>query len=62
MLSARPQNRKFTNLLVSSWALVLLVAVAAEGDIKRTASGRPDLTGTYDVATLTPFDNRLVGR
>ena len=56
MLSARPQNRKFTNLLVSSWALVLLVAVAAEGDIKRTASGRPDLSGTYDVATLTPFE------
>ncbi len=30
-------------------------AMAAEGDIKRTAGGRPDLSGTYDAATLTPF-------
>ena len=36
---------------------VLLAAgplVAAE-DVPRTASGRPDLTGTYDAATLTPL-------
>ncbi|MEE2778778.1 MAG: hypothetical protein VYE73_18700 [Acidobacteriota bacterium] len=33
-----------------------LPAWAAEGDgIQRTASGRPDLSGTYDVATLTPL-------
>ena len=30
---------------------------AVEGaDVPRTASGRPDLSGTYDVATLTPFE------
>ena len=26
------------------------------GEIPRTASGRPDLSGTYDVATLTPLE------
>jgi hypothetical protein len=30
-------------------------AVMAEDEIPRTASGRPDLTGTYDAATLTPL-------
>ncbi len=25
------------------------------GDLPRTASGRPDLSGTYDIANLTPF-------
>ena len=37
--------------------LVLAPAVAAQnGDIPRTASGRPDLSGTYDVSTLTPME------
>ena len=31
------------------------VAAAQNGDIPRTASGRPDLSGTYDVGTLTPM-------
>ncbi len=31
------------------------VAGAQSGDIPRTASGRPDLSGTYDVSTLTPL-------
>ena len=31
------------------------VAGAQSGDIPRTASGRPDLSGTYDVSTLTPM-------
>jgi hypothetical protein len=41
-----------------SLALVLSApGLAAEGaDIPRTASGKPDLSGTYDVATLTPFE------
>ena len=30
-------------------------AVAQNGDIPRTPSGRPDLSGTYDVSTLTPM-------
>ena len=31
-------------------------ALAQRGDIPRTSSGRPDLSGTYDVATLTPME------
>ena len=30
-------------------------ALAQSADIPRTASGRPDLSGTYDIATLTPL-------
>ena len=32
------------------------VAAAQNGDILRTPSGRPDLSGTYDVSTLTPME------
>ena len=32
------------------------IAVAQTGDIPRTPSGRPDLSGTYDVSTLTPME------
>ncbi|MDA1092438.1 MAG: hypothetical protein O3A25_04070 [Acidobacteria bacterium] len=31
------------------------VAAGQTGDIPRTSSGRPDLSGTYDVSTLTPM-------
>ena len=31
------------------------VAAAQNGDIPRTPSGRPDLSGTYDTSTLTPM-------
>ncbi len=30
-------------------------ALASEGDIPRTPSGHPDLSGTYNIATLTPM-------
>ena len=37
--------------------LALASAVGAQdGDIPRTASGRPDLSGSYDVSTLTPME------
>lgn len=36
--------------------LVLSPAQAQDESIARTPSGRPDLTGSYDVATLTPFE------
>ncbi len=36
-------------------ALMLLSMSVFADDIKRTASGKPDLSGTYDVSTLTPF-------
>ena len=32
-----------------------LPAAAQSGDVPRTPSGRPDLSGTYDVSTLTPM-------
>ena len=34
------------------------VAAAQNGDIQRTPSGHPDLSGTYDVSTLTPMQRR----
>jgi len=36
-------------------ALAALPAFAAEADIPRTASGKPDLSGNYDLASLTPM-------
>ncbi|MDE0108419.1 MAG: hypothetical protein OXJ37_13620 [Bryobacterales bacterium] len=37
-------------------SLVLGWALAAAADIPRTSSGKPDLSGTYDIATLTPLE------
>ncbi|MCZ6855113.1 MAG: hypothetical protein O7G86_14485 [Gammaproteobacteria bacterium] len=42
------------NIVISGALLTPLVALS-ETDIPRTADGRPDLSGTYDVATLTPL-------
>ena len=41
-------------------AVVLMVVVArmAWGDIPRTADGKPDLSGYYDTATITPLERR----
>ena len=35
--------------------MISLSAASAWADIPRTASGKPDLSGTYNVATLTPL-------
>ena len=54
-----PRNRKVLVPFVTLTLLSLLaapVAAAGDDDIRRTASGRPDLTGNYDVANLTPFE------
>ncbi|MCY3844544.1 MAG: hypothetical protein OXH69_13500, partial [Acidobacteria bacterium] len=57
-------NRRATiERAVAGRAAVALVALgvawppapAAGQDVPRTASGRPDLSGTYDTATLTPL-------
>ncbi|NKB99491.1 MAG: hypothetical protein GKR90_13480 [Pseudomonadales bacterium] len=45
--------QRFRTGLILAIAAVPLVTSA---DIPRTASGHPDLTGTYDVATLTPLE------
>ena len=34
----------------------LLLAGLAQADIKRTTSGKPDLSGFYDSGTLTPLN------
>ncbi|MEE2964063.1 MAG: hypothetical protein VX427_07960, partial [Acidobacteriota bacterium] len=44
----------FGGLAAVCLALAPLVA-AQGGEIPRTSSGRPDLSGTYDVSTLTPM-------
>ncbi len=47
-------------------AIVLLLitapAAGAQDEIKRTPSGRPDLAGNYDAATLTPLQTRSTAR
>jgi len=44
-------------MFVGALALLAPIATAQQddADIPRTASGRPDLSGTYDIATLTPL-------
>ena len=44
-----------THLLVAAVIFSLPLAAAAQDDIPRTASGRPELSGTYDIATRTPL-------
>ena len=50
-------SRQIRVLDVATVAVVALAlaSVATAQDIPRTASGRPDLSGTYDTATLTPL-------
>ncbi|MEE2777537.1 MAG: hypothetical protein VYE73_12350 [Acidobacteriota bacterium] len=36
--------------------LITLPALAADDSVKRTANGKPDLSGTYDAGTVTPVD------
>ncbi|MEE2778411.1 MAG: hypothetical protein VYE73_16795 [Acidobacteriota bacterium] len=43
----------FSTLLLLAGVVAPLTA--AEADVARTPSGKPDLSGTYDVATLTPM-------
>ena len=60
MKSLKQVRAYFTLLGVAFGAVALLaaapLAAAEDADIPRTASGRPDLTGTYDIATLTPLE------
>ena len=45
------------SLFAASALLVAVPAMAAgEDDIPRTASGKPDLTGRYNIASSTPFE------
>ena len=43
-------------MVVLATAVTIATAPAGAADkIPRTASGKPDLSGTYDAATLTPM-------
>ena len=44
-----------STLQKSAFMLSVLPAMMASGEITRTASGHPDLSGTYNAATLTPL-------
>ena len=50
----------WVQLAFAAAAAVLLVVAArmAWGDIPRTADGKPDLSGYYDTATITPLERR----
>ena len=43
---------------VAAGVLVVIAADLAWGDIPRTADGKPDLSGFYDTATITPLQRR----
>ena len=53
----RPVHRLQTALVILLIAGLAPAALhAAEDNVPRTASGHPDLSGTYDAATLTPLE------
>ena len=47
--------RKTISRVTAAAIAVLALTSPAAADIPRTASGKPDLSGTYDSATLTPL-------
>ena len=51
----RDAGLKTAPIVVAAAALAAPALTAGDEDIPRTASGRPDFTGHYDVATLTPL-------
>ena len=64
----KTSKKRSTYLLVTAIAGLCIapMSLAQNGEIPRTANGRPDFSGTYDVSTLTPFQrpsqfgNRLI--
>ena len=55
MLASHLHHPVLLTILIGALAFSLPAALAAEDSIPRTPSGRPDLTGIYDAATLTPL-------
>src|SRR5688572_14469547 len=49
-------SRTLRSLIILSVAAVVAPAFAADNKNPRTKSGHPDLSGTYDAATLTPLE------
>ena len=55
MRTPRIRRTPLTTVLVCVLAVLLTVAMMGADKTPRTASGKPDLSGTYDAATLTPL-------
>ena len=53
--SSSPYHFGITVMTCVLLGLASLSAHAAGSEIKRTANGKPDLSGTYDISTLTPY-------
>ena len=53
----KTSKKRSTYLLVTAIAGLCIapISLAQNGEIPRTANGKPDFSGTYDVSTLTPF-------
>jgi hypothetical protein len=47
-------NRLSVTHLAFTCLVSVSIGVSADNDIQRTTDGHPDLSGTYDIATLTP--------
>ena len=45
----------FVFVALIGFVLSSSAAFAAEGDVPRTASGKPDFSGNYDISSITPF-------
>ena len=54
------KNRLLVLVKAMTATVCMVAATAACADIPRTAEGLPDLTGTYDVATLTPVQRPVI--
>ena len=54
-------RRDFTRVLaVLSFAALVPLAAAAQGDVPQTAWGHPDLQGVWDFRTITRWSGRRI--
>ena len=53
--SSLPSIRRTFSASVCLLGVLLAIPANGQGDIPRTPSGKPDFSGTYDIATLTPL-------
>lgn len=53
--TSRPGTSRIRSLAAALIAACLAAAPTALADIPRTTDGKPDFTGNYDIATLTPL-------
>ena len=59
-LNVRLQEIEIMRILIATVAIA--IASTAAADIKRTPSGKPDLSGFYDSGSLTPLNRPTVWR